>query len=215
MGEPSTAVFQQIYRENTWGYGSGHGSMPRMTKTYRAYLEGFIAANAITSVIDVGCGDWQSSRLIDWQGADYLGLDVVPELVERNQREFGAPGVRFEVSPTDLSDLPAADLLITKDVLQHVPNAKISELVAALPRFKYALLTNDIAGSEPNGEIEPGGWRAVDLRLPPFDVAGVVAYRFAIPAVTRRAPLLNPRRWKHFPEALKDVLLVDNVSRAG
>jgi SAM-dependent methyltransferase len=208
MGESSAAVFQKIYRENTWGYGSGHGSMPKTTASYRAYLEGFIAANGVRSVVDVGCGDWQLSRLIDWQGASYLGLDVVPELVERNQREFGRPDVRFEVSPDDLGELPPADLLITKDVLQHVPNAKIHELVSALPRFKYALITNDIAGSEPNGDIEPGGWRAVDLRLPPFDVDGVVAYRFTIPAVTRRAPLWNPRRWTRFPEALKDVLLV-------
>jgi SAM-dependent methyltransferase len=210
MSDPAAAPFERIYRQNTWGYGSGHGSIPRTTKDYRSYIEGFIAANRVTSVVDVGCGDWQYSRLIDWHGADYLGLDVVPDLVERDQREFGGPGVRFDVSPADLADVPTADLLITKDVLQHVPNAKVSELVGALTRFKYALITNDIAGSEPNGDIEAGGWRAVDLRLPPFNVSGVVAYRFTIPSITKRAPLWNPRRWVHFPEALKDVLLVDN-----
>ena len=209
MSESATAVFQRIYQQNAWGYGSGHGSTPGTTKQYRAYIEGFIAANGISSVIDVGCGDWQYSRLINWQGAEYLGLDVVPELVERNQREFGGPGVRFEVSPPDLTDLPAADLLITKDVLQHVPNAKVLELVAALPRFRYALLTNDI-GNNPNGDIEAGAWRTVDLRLPPFNVSGVVAYRFVVPAITKRVPLWNPRRWPRYPEALKDVLLVDN-----
>lgn len=208
MGESASAVFERIYRQNVWGYGSGHGSTPQATKPYRAYLEGFIAANAVGSIIDVGCGDWQSSRLIDWQGADYLGVDVVPELVARNQREFGGPGVRFEVAPENLADLAGADLLITKDVLQHVPNTKVMELIAALPRFKYALLINDSAGSEPNGEIEPGGWRALDLRLPPFNVSGVVAYRFVIPAITRRVPVWNPRRWGRYPEAVKDVLLV-------
>jgi SAM-dependent methyltransferase len=206
----STDAFARIYRHNVWGWGSGHGSLPRTTRQYRTYIEGFIAGNGVTSVVDLGCGDWQFSRLIDWHGADYLGVDVVPELVERNQRTFGGPGVRFEVSPSDLSELPGADLLITKDVLQHVPNAKVLELVAALPQFKYALITNDITGGEPNGDIEPGAWRTLDLRLPPFNVAGVEVYRFEIPAMTRRTPPWNPRRWAHYTGALKQVLLVDN-----
>ena len=76
-------TFQAIYRDQAWVRGSGPGSSPANTIEYRAFVERFIEANSVRSVTDLGCGDWQFSHLIDWSQVEYLGLDLVPEVVGR------------------------------------------------------------------------------------------------------------------------------------
>jgi hypothetical protein len=66
--------FEEIYRKNEWGYGSGHGSLPKHNKGYIEFLEKFIKDKNVRSVVDMGCGDWQFSRLVDWNGAQYQGI---------------------------------------------------------------------------------------------------------------------------------------------
>ncbi len=80
MSDGLRAAFEAIYAENRWVYGSGVGSLPVNTTRYRAFLESFLAMNAIRTVTDFGCGDWQSSRLIDWSNIEYVGFDVVSHL---------------------------------------------------------------------------------------------------------------------------------------
>jgi hypothetical protein len=72
------AAFGLIHREDRWTNGSGPGSHPDSTIEYRAFLARFMEANEVGSVTDLGCGDWQFSRYIDWSRASYTGLDVVP-----------------------------------------------------------------------------------------------------------------------------------------
>jgi SAM-dependent methyltransferase len=65
-----------------WGAGSGPGSASHETIAYRAFLQGFLQWNRVRSVVDLGCGDWQFSRFIDWSGVDYTGVDVVAPVIE-------------------------------------------------------------------------------------------------------------------------------------
>jgi SAM-dependent methyltransferase len=196
----SASIFENIYRETRWGagLGSGHGSLPKGTERYRAFLEDFIRANRVARVVDYGCGDWQFSRLIDWHGVEYVGLDVVPALIEANRSAFARPGVSFELNPGHPEELPEGDLLIAKDVLQHLPTADIHAFLAdVMPRYRLALLTND-TGEQVNGDVAPGGWRALDLTAEPFSVGTVIAV-FRGPAV-RTGRLRRQRfgRWtKH------------------
>jgi hypothetical protein len=105
---------------------------------------------------------------LDWAGVEYLGLDVVPEIVERNRSRFGQSNVRFEVSSSPEA-LPEGDLLLSKEVLQHLPNSIIAEYLSVIRRkYRVALLTNAIEPARlVNIEIEPGGFRPVRLQDPP------------------------------------------------
>src|ERR1700761_7129326 len=87
-------IFDDIYRRNLWGSGSGAGSREEVTRVYRSYLHSFLRANRIASVVDLGCGDWQTARHMDWSGIDYLGLDV-SSLALETAKQFARPGVRF------------------------------------------------------------------------------------------------------------------------
>ena len=101
--------FSEIYERQLWGPGSGVGSAPDKTVEYRAFVQQFMARNRVRSVVDLGCGEWQFSRLIDWSGVRYLGVDVVPAMIEKNQRDFGGDNIAFETFES-LAKLPRADL---------------------------------------------------------------------------------------------------------
>jgi hypothetical protein len=99
--------------------------------------------------------------------------------------------------------LPAADLLIAKDVFQHWSDEAVLEFLPVLARFKYALITNCVNPSGPtkNLPIVDGDFRYLDLRLPPFNVAARAVYSFTDYRPILQRPFVPPR-W------LKKVLLI-------
>ncbi len=68
-------------RERGWGRAG-------QDVEYRAFVQQFMSRNSVRSVVDLGCGEWQFSRLIDWTGVRYLGVDVVPAVIEKNRPRF-------------------------------------------------------------------------------------------------------------------------------
>jgi SAM-dependent methyltransferase len=173
--------FSRIYDQNVWGRGSGVGSLPEHTVEYRNFLQRFMVRHGIRTVVDFGCGDWQFSRYIDWSGVTYVGVDVVPSVVENNQREFGNDNISFRLFES-LATLPAADLFVCKDVLQHLPNETIKTYLATFRRkYKFSLITND---EEPihlqNIDIGAGEWRTLRLDREPFCEPGAVVLSWTV-----------------------------------
>lgn len=175
-----TNTFNRIYAEGTWGRDvagkgtSGTGSTLEITREYRAYLEDFIKTHHIKSVVDAGCGDWTFSSAIDWNGASYLGVDIASDVIAAVRAKHEKANITFQVGDiTD--DLPAADLLISKDVLQHLSNELVHNFIENNLRkgkYRWVILTNDRGNK--NSDVESGGYRAIDLSAPPFDVKGLV-----------------------------------------
>lgn len=168
-------VFERIYEADHWKGGSGVGSAPEATQRYREVLRRVLDELHITSVVDLGCGDWQCSGLVDWSGVSYVGVDIVPEVIRNNELAHGADNIRFVCLDAVRGHLPGADLLIAKDVLQHWRNRDIRRFLGnGLRGYRYALLTNDISSvhwqDAVNADIETGAWRTLDLTQPPFNV---------------------------------------------
>jgi SAM-dependent methyltransferase len=175
-----TDTFNSIYAEGTWGKDvagkgtSGTGSTLEITREYRVYLEDFMKKHSVKSVVDAGCGDWSFSSTIDWGDASYLGIDIASDVIVavRNKHEKGR--IKFQVGDIT-GELPAAELLISKDVLQHLSNELVHKFIRNNLRkgkYKWVILTND-RGSE-NRDVANGGYRAIDLAAPPFEVRGLV-----------------------------------------
>jgi SAM-dependent methyltransferase len=170
------AAFHAIYAEGAWGTDpsgkatSGSGSTLEFTKIYRVFLQDFLAVHGIRSVVDAGCGDWEFSQSIDWRGIDYLGLDIVPSVITANRRAFGAASVRFAVADIVRDELPAADLLIVKDVLQHLSHADINRFLGKVRHYRHVLIVNDVLPGSMTADpqdIRTGGYRPFDpTRLP-------------------------------------------------
>ena len=168
--ENISEVFDKIYRLGIWGGGSGIGSNPNAAKGYMLYLQDFLKNNAIRSVVDVGCGDWQFSRFIDWGDVNYLGIDVVHSVIADNLRDFSQVNRQFICSDltveTDVQ--PSGDLLLLKDVLQHLSNQNAAQLLELTSRFKFSLITNAYAPE--NTDCQNGDTRPLDIRQPPFNL---------------------------------------------
>lgn len=165
-----TRLFDVVYENNYWGNGSGSGSDELLCADYVRFLQDFFIKHKISSVTDAGCGDWQFSKNIRFDGMIYRGFDVSSFVIAANSAKYAKENVSFELYDGDFSKLASADLLICKDVLQHLPNAKVHEFIANLPRFKYALITNDIGSYKTNQDILPTEYRNLDLRLAPFNL---------------------------------------------
>lgn len=176
-GNPNP-VFSSWYAPQ--GPGSGPGSTVDYTEKYRRFIEEYIRAHQIKSVVDFGCGDWQFSKLIDWGSVAYTGLEVVPSVVERLRAEHGTPQRSFCLVDQDDPYIPPADLVIAKDVLQHLPNGVILWLIPKLWSGKYLLLINDRDPnpSANNHDIAPGGYRTLDMSRAPFSLHGNEVFSF-------------------------------------
>ena len=175
--------FRKLYEgpESHWGNGSGPGSSAVHTVEYQAFVSRFIYLNNVRTVTDIGCGDWQFSKFINFADAQYLGLDVVESVIERNNALHGREGVRFKTMPTDLSDIIPADLLLMKDVLQHIPNAAIARFRRdVFPKFKFCLITNSFQklDTASNIDVETGSFRCLDLVAPPYAMRGAYVMEF-------------------------------------
>jgi SAM-dependent methyltransferase len=156
------------------GTGSGVGSEVGYTTGYRAFLEKFMDDHEVQSVLDVGCGDWQFSKLVNWGDRIYVGVDEAALLVERLQFQYGKPTRLF------YTYIPEADfdLVICKDVFIHLPNAEVVEMLDEFKKYKHALLTHHSEGDNP--DCKRGGYRVIDLAKPPFSVPGENVYRFPV-----------------------------------
>ncbi len=182
-------VFGNIYKSHVWrgNSRSGPGSDTRNCSQYTDYLQKFVDANrdVIKTVIDVGCGDWAISRNISWGNVEYLGVDVVPELIDDLNRIYKKQNIDFACIDLTCEELPAADLIIVKDVLQHLKNESVLTFLRQLKKYKLALLTNDCNryhqpywpfpwGTKEvgivNSDISNGDWRPIQLRERPFNL---------------------------------------------
>ena len=175
------AVFNKIYDINLWGNGSGAGSTADNTAQYRAFLGHFMASNKVKSVVDLGCGDWQFSKLMNWSGVQYTGIDV-SDVVLRNTRAYSAENISFLELNGVVDDLPGGELLLVKDVLQHWSNSDIISFFPKLQKYDRALITNGFHPSglsRLNADISTGGWRPIDLKAPPFNLPGDYIYWYS------------------------------------
>lgn len=145
IGRSASEVFSEIYAKNTWGgkpgeFNSGNGSYGPAAELYIRTINNFIVSNGVTSVVDVGCGDYQIGRRIDV--ADYTGVDVVPALIAHHQAVFGTDSRRFACLDAAGADpLPTADLCLVRQVMQHLSNSQIQSILQKLAAFKYVIVT--------------------------------------------------------------------------
>ena len=109
--ESVSAIFETIYRSDTWTLGSGPGSLPTANAPLIEFLQKFIQKNRIARFVDFGCGDWQFMSAVDLGNVNYLGVDVVESVLVENRSRHQRSNVSFARTPDDLADLPEGDLI--------------------------------------------------------------------------------------------------------
>lgn len=172
MTKDCKEVFTEIYRSKVWGDGSGGGSVPDVARPYISFMStvilGAMCSHRYFTVLDIGCGDGAIADQIDWYNAMYVGIEASTcELAEMG----GQPLHIFQNFDALTDPLPAADLVLCKEVMQHLSNEQVQLLLDRTAHYQRRLFTNSKPGPEvtENEDIDTGGFRPVDLSLPPFN----------------------------------------------
>jgi SAM-dependent methyltransferase len=166
-------IFRHVYRNNIWGDPetvSGLGSGVARTAAFRDQFRNLLIELGTTSLLDAGCGDFNWMKEVKLPVDRYFGMDVVPELIAKNQTNYKNRGTLFIHGDITRDDLPRSDLILCRDCLVHF---SYDDTFAALRNFKrslarYLLTTTFVAFAE-NADIETGGWRQLNFERPPFN----------------------------------------------
>ncbi len=168
-------AFREIFDNNEWvseESKSGRGSALENTGVVRRRLPEVIKRYSVRTLLDAPCGDFNWMRLIDFPAdMNYVGADIVPEMVDELSRRFGSDRRRFERIDIVRDPLPEADLWLCRHTFFHLPNQDVAEALRNFrrSRIRYLLTTNHNFCRR-NVDINPGGFRYVNLRKPPFDL---------------------------------------------
>ncbi len=165
-------VFSDIYRHNRWGDPesvSGPGSSLARTAALRECLPGLIEDLGVRSLLDIPCGDfhWMSRVNLD---VEYIGADIVEDLVRENQRKYGRPGRQFLCLDLLRGPLPKTDLLLCRDCLIHFSFRNIRRALKVIRDSGATfLLTTTYVDRTANEDNPTGAWRPLNLEAPPFN----------------------------------------------
>jgi len=181
-------TFSEIYENNAWGgkageFYSGDGSTAEYADRYAQAIRQFIAENKIERVVDLGCGDFRVASKFVSEDFHYTGCDVVFSLVRHLNETRKSESVEFRCVNIVEDELPDGDLCLIRQVLQHLSNAEIAQVLANAQKFKYLIITEHYPNPNkeftPNLDIPHGPSvrvqfdSAVVLDKPPFDLKNV------------------------------------------
>jgi SAM-dependent methyltransferase len=164
-------IFRRKYSEKLWGdheSESGGGSTLVSTARLRAALPELLEKLEIKSILDIPCGDFYWMREVDMPDIDYLGGDIVGDLVLKNVQKYSDALTNFDILDVLTSELPKVDLIICRDCLMHFSFEDAFKAMENLCKSgsKY-LLTTTFPHHE-NVSIETGDWYPINLQREPF-----------------------------------------------
>jgi hypothetical protein len=171
--EHRQGVFTRIYDQNLWGSNqsrSGPGSTPDGSREVSLNLPRLWSRYEIHSLVDAPCGDFAWMQHIVGALASYVGADIVPGAIARNQERYGRPGITFICADLTHDALPQADAILCRDCFQHLPTRMIR---AGLRSFstsgaRWLLLTHD-ENVRAYSDVPIGSYRPINFRLAPFN----------------------------------------------
>jgi hypothetical protein len=146
---PIEQTFDKIYEANHWGGGrgdfcSGSGSADTFAEPYCELVRAFIAQHELKTVVDLGCGDFRVGRKICSPSIRYLGVDIVSSLTQRLNSVFGSEKTAFHQLNIVTQAPPDGDLCLIRQVLQHLSNSEIAQVLRNVQKYAYAIITEHV-----------------------------------------------------------------------
>ena len=155
---------------------NGYGSFLENTQEIREALPSLFSGYEIQTFTDIPCGDWNWMSRVDLTGVDYLGCDIVPEMVQQNQARF--PQHSFQVLNL-VTEVPRkSDLILCRDLLFHLSNEWVLKALANIVvSGSEWLLATSFPQIKKNEDIRMDGclrWRPINLCAQPFSLPSPV-----------------------------------------
>jgi SAM-dependent methyltransferase len=172
-------IFEAIHETKSWGDGessSGSGSTRERAASFLPDLIALVRALGVKTLLDAPCGDFNWTAPLAEAVDRYIGIDIVPAIVRSNQQRWSSPERQFLCRDMVRQRLPAADLVLARDVLVHFSHNDIFQALSNLRRTGASyLITTTFLGDRRNEDIRTGDWRALNLQRPPFQLPAPLA----------------------------------------
>lgn len=172
-GKTYNEIFVQIHDQNAWQGDaslSGQGSDLTQTAELRAALPGIFSQLEIKSFLDIPCGDHFWMNLVPMDDLRYTGGDLVEGLIHFCEENYAAENKHFQ--KMDLVKVPLGqhDMIFVRDCLVHLSFAHIHEAIQNIKASGSAyLMATTFPEKKKNFDVHDGGWRYLNLQLPPFN----------------------------------------------
>jgi SAM-dependent methyltransferase len=191
-------VFDDIYRNSGWGGTSGElcsgdGSRGPAAAAYVEAIAAFIREHDISNIVDIGCGDFYIGRAVLSRvgpSVRYIGIDVSSVVIDQLTKVECGANVEFLCIDAARDPIPEGDIVLIRQVLQHLSNEQIHGVLSRIKKFPYAIITEHCPDHVErfNSDIPHGpDTRLVDnsvvaLDKPPFNIENL-RYLFECPTI--------------------------------
>ena len=177
-------VFTSIFKSKHWAHGdlpdeyisvSGHGSNINSEQSNNLIysLVEFIKKNNINSILDMPCGDflWMNKLLKQIEIRNYLGLDIVEEIINQNIKLYENEHIKFK--SCDIVDFETSedfDLVLMRDFFIHTNNEDIKRILMNIKKMNIKYFAFENYSVSKNVDVVPGKHRKINLKLDPFNL---------------------------------------------
>lgn len=154
-----TSYIQNINIENLMP-----GSTKESAIDYINYVNHFIKENNITNILDVGCGDGlMLSNLNLPSNINITGIDVSKIAINQAKHRFKdkANYSFLNIDAGNYNNYSSHDLVLIKDVFQHLPYKDIYKIISSCVNSRYYLVCNDVPSVAK--DIHRGYYRPIDI----------------------------------------------------
>lgn len=167
--------FTAIYQGGGWDGGGGEticGNSARKTsakKTIRI-LQSLISELHIKTLLDIPCGDFNWMQYVNIPDVTYIGADIIPDLIARNNEFYRGANISFCLLDIRSDCLPRSDLLLARDIFNHLC---YDEIFASLSNIKLSGCRWFLAPTRLdacNVELDSSGFRPLNLLAPPISL---------------------------------------------
>ena len=165
-------IFTDYYKENYWSSDeslSGSGSETQNVKNIINALPDILSEINAKSILDIPCGDFNWMKHVDLSSVNYIGADIVEDVIERNKR-YEDENIKFIVVDICASNLPKVDMIFSRDCLVHLSNKDIKNAINNVKESGSSyFLSTTFTKRKKNKDIKTGFWRPINLQLEPFN----------------------------------------------
>lgn len=170
-------VFTDIFNNNIWAYKSetisGTAASFAYTEAIRKELPALFKKYNISSILDIGCGDFNWMKHIISDEITYIGVDVVKQIVDDNNAKYKTKNISFIHADCSCDSLPQVDLVMCRDIFPYVPYKYAFRMIKNIlsSGSKYVLFTSYSDPQRENRNLpksETGGNYCLNILKKPF-----------------------------------------------
>ena len=178
-------VFNSIYKSNHWvqvddtlpkqnisvsGHGSNTGT--EQFKNLEKNFNNFFKEYKIKSILDMPCGDFLwINEIIKNKDIEYLGIDIVNDLIEKNKIKYLNNKINFETHDiVNFKTSKLFDLIIIRDLFIHLDLDDIKKILKNLSEINFKYIALNSYENIINEDVLIGKHRKINLLEKPFSL---------------------------------------------